>query len=227
MNIVITVDALKIYAEIFCYLLQVRFAVFSLTEVWRFLKELTQFISRSSHSRSDVLKKLNFVMKVRHKLYHFLSTLQQYLHCHLSDISWRRFQHSLKNQVRDILDLEYVHICYITDALDICFLSDESKQVATIIKSMLQLALELRSCFQSGDTCDLSVNQLSNLQYLINFSQVDVIRTKFEDNIKDLYILHSKSSKYTELGLSRFWGYLNYNEYHSTKVSKDMDNFYF
>ncbi|ONM14898.1 Spc97 / Spc98 family of spindle pole body (SBP) component [Zea mays] len=227
MNIVITVDALKIYAEIFCYLLQVRFAVFSLTEVWRFLKELTQFIGRSSHSRSDVLKKLNFVMKLRHKLYHFLSTLQQYLHCHLSDISWRRFQHSLKNQVRDILDLEYVHICYITDALDICFLSDESKQVATIIKSMLQLALELRSCFQSGDTCDLSVNQLSNLQYLINFSQVDVIRTKFEDNIKDLYILHSKSSKYTELGLSRFWGYLNYNEYHSTKVSKDMDNFYF
>ncbi|KAL5675230.1 hypothetical protein ACJX0J_011361, partial [Zea mays] len=173
MNIVITVDALKIYAEIFCYLLQVRFAVFSLTEVWRFLKELTQFIGRSSHSRSDVLKKLNFVMKLRHKLYHFLSTLQQYLHCHLSDISWRRFQHSLKNQVRDILDLEYVHICYITDALDICFLSDESKQVATIIKSMLQLALELRSCFQSGDTCDLSVNQLSNLQYLINFSQVD------------------------------------------------------
>uniref|UniRef100_A0A804U973 Gamma tubulin complex component C-terminal domain-containing protein n=1 Tax=Zea mays TaxID=4577 RepID=A0A804U973_MAIZE len=53
-----------------------------------------------------------------HKLYHFLSTLQQYLHFHLSDISWRRFQHSLKNQVRDILDLEYVHICYITDALD-------------------------------------------------------------------------------------------------------------
>ncbi|KAL5650290.1 hypothetical protein ACJX0J_041099, partial [Zea mays] len=171
-NIVITEDTLKIYAEIFCYLLQVRFAVFSLTEVWRFLKELTQFISRSSHRGSDVLKKLNVVMKVRHKLHHFLSTLQQYLHCHLSDISWRRFQHSLKNQVRDILDLEYVHMCYITDALDICFLSDESKQVATIIKSMLQLALELRSCFQSiGDTCDLPVNQLSNLQYLINFSQ--------------------------------------------------------
>jgi gamma-tubulin complex component 6 len=37
-NIVITEDTLKIYAEIFCYLLQVRFAVFSLTEVWRFLK---------------------------------------------------------------------------------------------------------------------------------------------------------------------------------------------
>ncbi|PUZ48491.1 hypothetical protein GQ55_7G248700 [Panicum hallii var. hallii] len=172
-NIVITEDTLKIYSEIFCYLLQVRFAVFSLTEVWRFLKELTQFVGRSNHSTPDVFKKLNFVMRVRHKVYHFLSTLQQYLHCHLSDISWRRFQHSLKNQVSDILDLEYVHMCYITDALDICFLSDESKQVATIIKSMLQLALELQSCFQSlGDTSDLSVNQLSNLHSLINFSQL-------------------------------------------------------
>ncbi|OEL35942.1 hypothetical protein BAE44_0003035 [Dichanthelium oligosanthes] len=227
-NIVITEDTLKIYAEIFCYLLQFRFAVFSLTEVWRFLKELTQFISRSGHSRPDVLKRLNFVMRVRHKVYQFLSTLQQYLHCHLSDISWRRFQHSLKNQVRDILDLEYVHMCYITDALDICFLSDESKQVATIIKSMLQLALELQSCFQSlGGNCDLSVNQLSNLHSLINFSQVDAIGVRFESNIKDLYILHSKSSKYGELGLSRFWGYLNYNEYHSTKISMDMGSSFF
>ncbi|KAF8702493.1 hypothetical protein HU200_032872 [Digitaria exilis] len=226
-NIVITEDTLKIYAEIFCYLLQVRFAVFSLTEVWRFLKELTQLISSSSHTRPELFKKLNFVMRVRHKVYHFLSTLQQYLHCHLSDISWRRFQHSLKNQVRDLLDLEYVHMCYITDALDICFLSDGSKQVATIIKSMLQLALELRSCFQSRDVCDLSVNQLNDLHSLINFSQVDAIKTRFEGNIKDLYILHSKSSKYGKLGLSRFWGYLNYNEYHSTTISTDMSSFCF
>ncbi|KAJ1272451.1 hypothetical protein BS78_06G202500 [Paspalum vaginatum] len=227
-NIVITEGTLKMYAEIFCYLLQVRFAVFSLTEVWRFLKELTQFISRSSHGRPDVLKKLNFVMRVRHKVYHFVSTLQQYLHSHLSDISWRRFQHILKNQVRDMLDLEYVHKCYITDAIDICFLSDESKQVAIIIKSMLQLALELRSCFQSpGDTCDLSVDQLSNLHSLVNFSQVDAVGAKFEDNIKQLYILHAKSSKYGELGLSRFWAYLNYNEYYSAKINKDMGSFCF
>ena len=51
MNIVITVDALKIYAEIFCYLLQVRFAVFSLTEVWRFLKVPFQhFIHLGAHA---------------------------------------------------------------------------------------------------------------------------------------------------------------------------------
>lgn len=58
-------------------------------------------------------------------------------------------------------------------------------------------------------------------------AQVDAIKTRFESNIKDLYILHSKSSKYEELGLSRFWGYLNYNEYHSLKINKDVGCFYF
>ncbi|XP_047066430.1 uncharacterized protein LOC124674425 [Lolium rigidum] len=226
-NIVITEEALRKYAEIFCYLVQVRFAVFSLTEVWRFLKELTQLISRSSHSRPDILKQLNSVMKVRHQVYHFLSTLQQYHHCNLSDISWRRFQHSLKHQVKDMLDIEYVHMCYVTDALHICFLSNETKPIATIIKSMLQLALQFRSCFKSlGGLSESTVDQL-NLHSLINFSKVDEIGTKFESNIKDLYILRSKSSRYEEIGLSRLWGYLNYNEYHSSKISKDVGCFYF
>uniref|UniRef100_A0A0E0PCS8 Gamma-tubulin complex component n=1 Tax=Oryza rufipogon TaxID=4529 RepID=A0A0E0PCS8_ORYRU len=226
-NIVITEEALKTYAEIFRYLVQVRLAVFSLTEVWRFLKELTQLISRSSHNRPDVLKELSSVMKLRHQVYHFLSTLQQYLHCHLSDISWRRFQHSLQHQVRDMLDLEYVHLCYVTDALHICFLSAETKPIAAIINSILQQALELRSCFKSLNYISESTVKQLNLDSLINFSQVDAIRTKFEGNIKDLYILHLKSSKYGEIGLYRFWGYLNYNEYHSLMINKDMGCFYF
>lgn len=166
-------------------------------------------------------------MKVRHQVYHFLSTLQQYHHCNLSDISWRRFQHSLKHQVKDMLDIEYVHLCYVTDALHICFLSNETKPVATIIKSMLQQALEFRSCFKSlADFSESTVDQL-DLHSLINFSKVDSIGSKFESNIKDLYILHSKSSKHEEIGLSRFWGNLNYNEYHSSKLNKDLGCFYY
>lgn len=37
-SIVLTPDALKIYAEIFSFLTQVKLAVFSLTDVWRLLK---------------------------------------------------------------------------------------------------------------------------------------------------------------------------------------------
>jgi len=37
-NIIITQDALKIYADIFSYLIRVRLAVISLTDVWHWLK---------------------------------------------------------------------------------------------------------------------------------------------------------------------------------------------
>lgn len=37
-SIVLTPDALKIYAEIFSFLTQVKLAVFSLTDIWRLLK---------------------------------------------------------------------------------------------------------------------------------------------------------------------------------------------
>uniref|UniRef100_A0A0D9W8B2 Gamma-tubulin complex component n=1 Tax=Leersia perrieri TaxID=77586 RepID=A0A0D9W8B2_9ORYZ len=189
-NIVITEAALQIYAEIFSFLVQARLAVFSLTEVWRFLKELTQLISRSSNNRPDVLKELSSVMK-------------------LSSIS-------------TAICLIYHGVVFNIHFNIRCFLSTETKPIAAIIKSILQQALDFRSCFSSlNDISESTVKQL-NLHSLINFSQVDAIRTRFEGNIKDLYILHTKSSKYQEIGLSRFWGYLNYNEHHSTTISKDM-----
>uniref|UniRef100_A0A0E0KU22 Gamma-tubulin complex component n=1 Tax=Oryza punctata TaxID=4537 RepID=A0A0E0KU22_ORYPU len=174
-NIVITEEALKTYAEIFRYL--VRLAVFSLTEVWRFLKFITFYQHYNSISIAICL------------IYH--------------------------GAVFNIyFDMR-------------CFLSTETKPIAAIIKSILQQALELRSCFKSlNDISESTIKQL-NLHSLINFSQVDAIRTKFEGNIKDLYILYSKSSKYGEIGLYRFWGYLNYNEYHSLMISKDTGCFYF
>uniref|UniRef100_A0A0E0H4H7 Gamma-tubulin complex component n=1 Tax=Oryza nivara TaxID=4536 RepID=A0A0E0H4H7_ORYNI len=174
-NIVITEEALKTYAEIFRYL--VRLAVFSLTEVWRFLKFITFYQHYNSISIAICLIYHGAVFNI-----HF--------------------------NIR-------------------CFLSAETKPIAAIINSILQQALELRSCFKSLNYISESTVKQLNLDSLINFSQVDAIRTKFEGNIKDLYILHLKSSKYGEIGLYRFWGYLNYNEYHSLMINKDMGCFYF
>uniref|UniRef100_A0A0D3FZ16 Gamma-tubulin complex component n=1 Tax=Oryza barthii TaxID=65489 RepID=A0A0D3FZ16_9ORYZ len=174
-NIVITEEALKTYAEIFRYL--VRHAVFSLTEVWRFLKFITFYQHYNSISIAICLIYHGAVFNI-----HF--------------------------NIR-------------------CFLSAETKPIAAIINSILQQALELRSCFKSLNYISESTVKQLNLDSLINFSQVDAIRTKFEGNIKDLYILHLKSSKYGEIGLYRFWGYLNYNEYHSLMINKDMGCFYF
>ncbi|XP_038986938.1 uncharacterized protein LOC103722329 isoform X2 [Phoenix dactylifera] len=121
-SIIVTQDALKIYAEIFGYLVQVRRAVFSLTDVWYCLKALMRSICRGRHKNSHVMLDFNILMKMRQQINHFVSTLQQYVHSQLSDVSWCQFQHSLKHQVNDVLDLESVHMSYLADALHILLL---------------------------------------------------------------------------------------------------------
>ncbi|OMO71121.1 Spc97/Spc98, partial [Corchorus capsularis] len=89
-SLILTPGALKIYADIFNFLIQLKLAVFSLTDVWCSLK------------------------------------------------------------VKDIMDLESVHMAYLTDSLHICFLSDETQPVASIIENILQCALDFRSCIAGG-----------------------------------------------------------------------------
>ncbi|WVZ12432.1 hypothetical protein V8G54_016962 [Vigna mungo] len=78
------------------------------------------------------------------------------------------FHRSHPSTVKDMMDLESVHMEYLADSLCICFLSDETKGVGSIIESILQCALDFRSCITFGawDSEDLS-GKLSK----INISQ--------------------------------------------------------
>ncbi|KAL6564917.1 hypothetical protein OROMI_016367 [Orobanche minor] len=69
-SIILTSAALEIYSEIFNFLIQVKLAVFSLSDSWASLK--------------------------MHKVNHFVSALQQYVQSQLSQVSWYRFLDALK-----------------------------------------------------------------------------------------------------------------------------------
>ncbi|XP_020237088.1 uncharacterized protein LOC109816465 isoform X2 [Cajanus cajan] len=218
LSIVLTPAALKIYADIFSFLIQVKLAIFSLTNVWCSLKDLVHTTKKDLNSEVHRLETghLNILMKTRHQISHFVSTLQQYVESQLSHVSWFRFLHSLEHKVKDMMDLESVHMEYLADSLCICFLSDETKAVGSIIESILQCALDFRSCITIGawdfgsDPEDL-FGKLSR----INISQVLSIKQKFDRSLKELHICYIKEPKHRNFGLSRFWEYLNYNEYYS------------
>ncbi|KAJ3698811.1 hypothetical protein LUZ61_002516 [Rhynchospora tenuis] len=205
-SIVITQEALKIYAEIFGYLSQIRFSLFSLTHTWRCLKDLVK-----ANRSPGAMKELNAFFRVRQQINHFVSTLQLYVHSQLSGASWGRFQLSLEHQAKDILDLGSMHMSYLREAVHICFLSAETKPVAAIIRNILQCAVDLRSCFTRVD----SNSDTLTLHSLVNFSEVSAISLRFESHLKDLHLLYMNSPKHGDLSLCRFWGYLNYNEYYS------------
>lgn len=223
-SIVLTPSGLKIYAEIFSFLIHVKLAVFSLTEVWRTMKDMMHMVTRNHHSATQEREicHFNMLIKMRHHVNHFISALQQYVQSQLSYVSWCKFLHSLKYKVKDMMDLESVHMAYLTDSLHICFLSNETRSVAIIIESILQCAFEFRSCF-TGGMWDMGLDQgdLCKLSR-INISQVLAIKQKFDKNLKQLHLCYLKSPKHGEFGLSRFWGYLNYNKYYSD-VGNEMD----
>ncbi|KAF5735464.1 hypothetical protein HS088_TW15G00970 [Tripterygium wilfordii] len=218
-SIVLTPGALKIYADIFSFLIQVKLAVFSLSDVWCCLKEdLRHLISqnhRSAEHRPEV-DKLNMLIKMRHQVNHFASTLQQYVQSQLSHVSWCRFLHSLKHKVKDMMDIESAHMAYLTDSLHICFLSDETQSIAHNIASILQCALDFRSCLAEGRwEAGLGQGDLRRKLSRVNVSQVLAIKQKFEKNLRELHLCYRKSPKHGLFGLSHLWGYLNYNEYYS------------
>ncbi|XP_068338758.1 uncharacterized protein [Pyrus communis] len=217
-SIVLSPGALNIYAEIFSFLMQVKLALFSLTDVWRPLKDLVHSISQNNHSEQyeTGAGHFNALVKMRHQVNHFVSTLQQYVESQLSHVSWCRFLFSLKHEVKDMMDLQSAHMAYLTDSLDICFLSDETRPIARIIESILQCALDFRSCLTGGmwDVGTGEGNRMARLSGM-NISQVVAIKQTFDKNMKELHLCYLKSPKHGEFGLSHFWEYLNYNKYYS------------
>lgn len=217
-NIILTPAALRIYADIFSFLIQLKLANFSLTDVWCSVKDMIHLSGKDSNSALDKheVAKFNMLMKLRHQVNHFVSTLQQYVQSQLSHISWCRFIHSFKTKVKDMMDLETVHMAYLTDSLHICFLSEETRPVAVILENILQCALDFRSCL-SGNMWDirLGVGDMHDKLSRINVSQVLAIKQKFDKNLKELHLCYLKSPKHGDFGLSCFWGFLNYNNYYS------------
>ncbi|KAJ0241640.1 Spc97 / Spc98 family of spindle pole body [Hirschfeldia incana] len=213
-SIIITSDALEAYADVFSFLVQVKLAAYALTDVWCSLKDVRHTMHGNKEGiAKQELRWLNILMKLRHQVNHFVSTLQQYVHSELSHVSWSKFLHSLKNKVKDMMDLESVHMVYLSEALRICFLSDETRDVSNVIENILQCALDFRSCLPRGTGRVPNDSWTKTLG--IDTCQVMMVKQKFEKEMNDLYMCHRRSPKHGRFGLSRFWDCLNFNLYYS------------
>ncbi|KAI3450111.1 hypothetical protein Pfo_006776 [Paulownia fortunei] len=216
-SIILTPAALKIYSEIFNFLIQVKLAVFSLSDAWCTLKGY-----RLEQHKGEV-RQISILTETRHKVNHFVSALQQYVQSQLSHVSWYRFLHSLMHKVKDMLDLESVHMAYLTESLHICFLSNETRSIARIIQNILQCAMDFRSCLTASILGAGSDDEKLTTRFSqIDMSQVHTIRRAFTKNLEELYLLYRQLPKHGEFGLYRFWDYLNYNEYYAGVMSKKM-----
>ncbi|KAL0713787.1 hypothetical protein Bca4012_020765 [Brassica carinata] len=167
-NMILTCDALKAYADVFSFLVHVKLAAYALTDVWYSLKDVrhTMHENKEGIAKQD-LRWLNILIKLRHQINHFVSTLEQYVHSELSHVSWAKFLHSLKHKVKDMMDLESVHMAYLSEAL--------------------RIGVQSTARFPN----DSWTKTLG-----INTSQLIVAKHKFEKELKDLHLCHRKSPKH-------------------------------
>ncbi|RAL45951.1 hypothetical protein DM860_006105 [Cuscuta australis] len=156
-SIILTPDTLKIYSDIFTFLVQLKLALVSLSDVWSLLKNHTQLSKVNCHFEAQDMKldHISILTKTRYKLNHFVSAVLQYVQSQFSHVSWCKFMHSLKHKVRDMMDFELVHMAYLHDSQHICFLTEETQPIGHIIQHILQSAVEFRSSmvgyiFKSG-----------------------------------------------------------------------------
>ncbi|XP_075093249.1 uncharacterized protein LOC107803639 isoform X2 [Nicotiana tabacum] len=174
LSIILSPGALKMYSDIFSFLIQVKLAAFSLSDIWRSLKDLSKLDKKNQHFAfgNAEPKQLSILIETSNMYNH------NYLMCPGADSC-------ILLRIR-------------------CFLSEETQHIASIIRSILQSAVDFRSCL-SGD-----------------ISQVLHIRKTFSENIKELYICYLKSPRHVEFGLSCFWERLNYNDHYSEVIGKQM-----
>ncbi|CAH9115460.1 unnamed protein product [Cuscuta epithymum] len=224
-SIILTPDALKIYSDIFSFLIQIKLALISLSDVWSLLKNHDQLSKDCKFEAQDTkLHQISILTKTRHQLNHFVSAVQQYVQSQLSHVSWCRFMHSLKHKVKDMMDFALVHMEYLNDSRHICFLTDETQPIARIIQEILQSALEFRSYMADGVFISDGLNEREVLGGLpqVDMTQMLSIRNTFMKSIKDLHLIYLKFPKHDEFGISRLWDYINYNEYYADIIGNPM-----
>ncbi|EPS67785.1 hypothetical protein M569_06989, partial [Genlisea aurea] len=203
-NIILTPAALGIYSDIFNFLMQVKLAVFSLSSAWLSLKVLYSFFCEALLTRHRTSSEyFNFSLPVKHMVFHFVSTLQQYVRVQLSQLSWYKFQHSIKYKVKDMYDLESEHMAYLTESLHICFLSEETRHIAAAVENILQCAMEYHSSLMGR-----------------RMGLVQSIRRRFIQNLEELYLMRLKSPKEGGGGgIGCLWDMLNFNKYYGGILS--------
>ncbi|CAH9072571.1 unnamed protein product [Cuscuta europaea] len=225
-SIIITPDTLKIYSDIFSFLIQIKLALISLSDVWSLLKNHDELSKKNCNFEAQDMKlhQISILTKTRHQLNHFVSAVQQYVQSQLSHVSWCRFMHSLKHKVRDMMDFALVHMAYLNDSRHICFLTDETQPIARIIQQILQSAFEFRSCMAGSVFKSDGLNEREVLRGLpqVDMTQVLSIRNTFMKSITDLHLIYLKFPKHDEFGVSRLWDYINYNEYYADIIGNPM-----
>lgn len=136
LNLLLNPETLEQYATIFRYLMRVRRISWVLERAYQFLKEALKKLG------TEILKSPQYrhIQLIRHKLYHFVHTLQNHITANALQASWKTFKDELL-KARNIEDIYRKHTAYLKRVMFLCMLNRRSSEFHKTIESIFKISL--------------------------------------------------------------------------------------
>lgn len=153
LNLIINSEVLDHYATIFRYLIKVRRMSWILEESMNHLKSLVKTQGRQLGMAPQYL----YIQQFRHKLTHFIMTLQNYITSNALQATWKQFKDQLLTTTT-IEGLYHSHITYIKQILFLCMLNRQSGKYYKAIEGIFKITIKFYRRLISGKWRKVSGN---------------------------------------------------------------------
>lgn len=167
LNLIINSEVLDHYATIFRYLLKVRRMSWILEESLNHLKSIV----KTHGIQLAMAPQYLFIQQFRHKLTHFIMTLQNHITSNALQATWKKFKDQLL-ATTTIEGLYHSHIQYIKHILFLCMLNRHSGKYYKAIEGIFKITIKFYRRLINGKWKKTSGN--------LNFTH-----TKFDKLLKD------------------------------------------
>lgn len=154
LNLVISVETMAKYTQIFSHLLKLRHVNFMLERAYQHLQELGKLHGKALH----VAPQYRHLQMIRHKLSHFVITLQNHLDTNALQGTWETFNDKLRS-VDSVEGLYMRHVEYLKHIAFISLLNRRSVKFLETIDNILVIVLRFCKILHSK-SFDLDQNQV-------------------------------------------------------------------
>ncbi|ELU14965.1 hypothetical protein CAPTEDRAFT_227879 [Capitella teleta] len=153
-NIVINTDSVDTYSQTFAFLMQIKYAKYSIDTL-----SFSELAERSCDHNSALVHRMHML---RMRLMHFINGLHQYIMTRILHSTAMEFQRDVQS-ARDLQDVLVSHQRYLTRIHDRCLLHQRAQFIHQIVIKILNMALVFAGSWQQGITT-VSLKSLKSLE---------------------------------------------------------------
>ncbi|GAB1603185.1 gamma-tubulin complex component 6-like [Argonauta hians] len=146
LNIIINQECHRKYRQLYLFLLQLRYAVWLLEQIWRQLKR-DAMVNHVPHFSRET--QFHRVQTFGHIMREFVKALQNFFVNQVLYISWTNFQKDFRTKVFSLNDLRKVHMDFLDASLKRSLFTSPANHMMAAIKNMFGLILAFYQTLRS------------------------------------------------------------------------------